>query len=514
MTEHRHGFGPFSFDPLIATLWRQDTLVPLGSRSAALLAALVEANGAVVTRADLLDRVWPGTAIEDSNLSVQVATLRKTLGTRPDGEEWISTIPRVGYRLLRDGGEHHNSMPAIAVLPFLNLSNDPEQEHVIDGIVEDLITALSRFRTFAVIARNSSFVYKDRAVDIRDIARALGVRYVLEGSARRAGQRMRVSAQLIDGASGAHIWAENLDGAFGDVLDFQDRLASRIVGSIEPQIRQAEIDRARRKRPDNLDAYDLYLRALHLTQSQRVVRVEDYDEAIRLAERAINLDENFAPVLAHAAWSHEKRLTRGGTAPPGVDDAAAAVKLAERALMADPNDAMVLLVAGTIAITIQKDFAAGFPLVQRALALNPNSLIVVTTAAYFYFYRGDFDAAVTCAMRALLLTPGAPEVVWTHVNLARSHLSAGRFEEALAWSLRAVESPTAIDFAYCLLAAAYIGLDRPIEARAALSTARSLWPALTVSSLLGPGALPSSRDLHLTRGLLAAGLPDGGPPAS
>lgn len=513
MTEQRHSFGPFSYDPQTATLWRDGALVRLGGRGAAVLAALVEADGAVVTRADLLDRVWPDTAVEDSNLTVQVATLRSTLGTRPDGEEWIATVPRVGYRLLRDVAEPRASRPAIAVLPFLNLSSDPEQEHFVDGIVEDLITALSRFHTFAVVARDSSFVYKNRAVDVRDVARALGVRYVLEGSARRAGPQMRVSAQLVDGVSGAHIWAENLDGAFEDVFDFQDRLASRIVGSVEPQIRQAEIDRARRKRPDSLDAYDLYLRALHLTQGQRIVRVEDYDEAIRLVERAIALDENFAPALAQAAWWHEKRLTRVGHAPPGVDDAAAAVDLAERALAADPNDAMVLVVAGTIAITIRHDFDAGFALVQRAVALNPNSVIILTTAAYFYFYREDFEAANACALRALLLTPGAPEVVWTHVNLARSYLSAGRFEEALTWSLRAVQSPTAVDFAHCLLAAAYIGLDRPNEARTALATARSLWPALTVSSLLGAGGLPASRDRHLTRGLLTAGLPPGELPA-
>jgi TolB-like protein len=505
----RQVFGPYAFETRSGTLWRDGSIVPLGGRGGALLAALLAADGGVVTRSDLLDQAWPGAAVEDSNLAVQVATLRKLLGTRPDGEEWIVTVPRVGYRLPRDVSDRPATRPAIAVLPFLNLSSDLEQEHFVDGIVEDLITALSRFRTFAVVARTSSFVYKHHAADVRDVARALGVRYVLEGSIRRAGRQVRVSTQLIDGTTGAHLWAENLDGTFEDVFDFQDRLTSRIVALIEPQIRQAEIDRARRKRPENLDAYDLYLRALYVGQRQRIVRVDEYDEEIRLAEASIALDGNFAPALAYAAWSHEARLTRMGVAPPGVDDAAAAIDLADRALAADPNDAMVLLVAGTITITVKHDFDAGFALVQRALALNPNSAVIVTTAAYFHFHQGDFDGAIACALRALLLVPGGPDAVWTQSGLARFYLSAGRFEDALTWSLRAVASPTAIDFAYCVLAAAYAGLERPADARAALATARSMWPALTVSSLLGAGALPTSRDRFLTQGLLTAGLPAG-----
>jgi TolB-like protein len=506
-------FGPFAFDPKTGTLWRDGAYVPLGGRASALLGALLAADTAVVTRAELLDRVWPHTAVEDSNLAVQVATLRKILGTRTDGDEWIATVPRVGYRLLRDNGRPPTGRPAIAVLPFLNLGGDPGQEHFVDGIVEDVITALSRFRTFSVVARNSSFAYKNRSVDVREVARALSVRYVLEGSVRRSGAKVRVSAQLIDGVTGTHVCAENLDGAAEDVFEFQDRLTNRIVALIEPQIMQAEIDRARRKRPENLDAYDLYLRALHVQQRPRIFRVDVYDEAIRLLEAAIELDPLFAAALAEAAWCHEKRLTRSGVAPPGVDDAAAAIELADRALEADPNDALVMLVAGTVAITVRGDIGTGLPLVRRAVALNPNSAVVVTTAAYFHFRQGDFEGAIPLFLRALQLAPAPPDLPWTQVGLARTHLSAGHFEEALTWSLRAVESPMAIDFAHFQLSAAYIGLGRVDDARTAMATARTLWPAMTVSSLLGSDGEPSARDRHLAQGLLAAGLPPGDLPS-
>ncbi|HVY20271.1 MAG TPA: winged helix-turn-helix domain-containing protein, partial [Bauldia sp.] len=328
MTEQRVAFGPFTFDTRNTTLWRGNEFVPLGARGAALLAGLLEADGGVVSRSSLLDRAWPDVVVEDGNLAVQIATLRKILGTRPDGQEWIATVPRVGYRLVRAAASHALSdaeRPSIAVLPFVSMSSDSEQDYFADGMVEDLITALSRFKPFAVVARNSSFAYKGRAVDVREVARALGVRYVLEGSVRRGERRVRVSAQLIDGESGAHLWAENLDGTIEDVLDFQDRITARVIGLIEPEIHRAELERSRRKRPENLGAYDLYLRALPLLHVLGVQRLEHYDEAIDLLDRAIALDPGFAPVLALAAWAHEKRLTRSGTPPPGVDDALSAI---------------------------------------------------------------------------------------------------------------------------------------------------------------------------------------------
>jgi len=507
MQEQRVAFGPFVFDYATATLWHGETLAPLGGRAAVLLGALLEADNGVVTKAALMERVWPGTIVEDGNLTAQIATLRKILGPRPDGQEWITTISRVGYRLVREAAEP-SGKPSIAVLPFVNLSSDPEQDYFVDGMVDDLITALSRFRTFAVVARNSSFAYKGRAVDIREAARALGVRYVLEGSVRRTERQVRVSAQLIEGTTGAHLWAEKFDGPLEDVFDFQDRITENVVSLVEPQVRQAEIERARRKRPENLDAYDLYLQALPLMhQGQSVLRLEHYSEAVELFERAVALDPTFAPALAYAAWAHEKRLTRGGVAPPGVDDTQATLALAERAVVADSNDAIVLVIAGVSLITVKNDAEGGFALIRRALGLNPNSQLVAGVAGYAHFHCGSFDESIECYLRAVQLSSGVPEEFPILGCIARSHLAMGRTEEALTWGLRSLEGYTGYDFAHCVAAASYAHLGRLEEARATVQRALSIWPTLTIATLLGSIAQPEDRDRLLIEGLRKAGMP-------
>jgi TolB-like protein len=510
MNDHRVAFGPFVFDRSSATLWEDSRLVALGGRGAALLAALLEADGGVVSRSDLMDRAWPGMAVEDGNLAVQVATLRKILGTRSDGQEWIATVPRVGYRLPHAGAANApdaHGKPAVAVLPFLNLSSDSEQEHFVDGMVEDLITALSRFRPFAVVARNSSYVYKGHAVDVREVARALGVRYVLEGSVRRSGERVRVSAQLIDGESGAHLWAENLDGTIEEMLDFQDKITARIIGLIEPEIHRAELERSRRKRPENLGAYDLYLRALPLLHVHGVQRLEHYDEAIALLDRAIALDPAFAPVLALAAWAHEKRLTRSGTPPPGVDDAAAAIALAERAMQADDGDAFVIMVAGVVLMTVKGEPDAGYALIDRAYAINPNSQVIAKVVGYAHWHRGGFDDAMACTLQALQLSPVGGQALHCMSQLARVSLSAGRIEDALTWGLRTMDCPATTDFAISVTAACYAHMGRMEKARATVQATLAIWPALTIASLLGPGGRPDTHDRLLVEGLTKAGMP-------
>ena len=207
--------------------------------------------------------------------------------------------------------------PSVAVLPFQNMSSDPEQEYFADGVVEDLITALSRFKSFAVIARNSSFVYKGRSIDVRQVAKELGVRYVLEGSVRRAGSRLRITAQLVDGATGAHLWANKFDGAVEDIFDVQDKITEGVVAVVEPQIQQAEIKRSRRERPESLAAYDLYLRGL---EKLYLDRPEDNATALEILERAIALEPGYAIALAYAAHGYEHRVGMGWP-PFGEDDA-------------------------------------------------------------------------------------------------------------------------------------------------------------------------------------------------
>lgn len=496
------GFGSFEFDCISGTLSRDGELVPLGGRGAALLQALLEAEGAVVRKDVLLERAWPGTIVEENNLAVQVGALRRLIGNRDDGLPWITTAARAGYRLVRD--VHGGGMPAIAVLPFVAMD---EVGSFADGFVEDLIGALSRFSTFAVVARTSTEAFRDKGVDAREIARTLGVRYLVEGSVRRTGNRIRLSAQLIEGESGLHLWSETLDGALEGIFDFQDRLVAAVVGMFEPQIRRAEIERARRKRPESLDAYDLYLRALPLLRSLHVFRLEDFDEAITILEQAIALDPDFAPALALCAGAHETRLTHGGVAPPGVDDAREALTLVERALLADGNDPMVLMTAGALRLVLSGDAETAFPMLERAEQLNPNSLLIANVAAYCFWHVGRIEEAIERHMRTLLLAPKALESAWVMNALAGAHMSAGRVEEALQWGLRVLQRTEGIASAHCVVAAAYAHLGRQADAEARVRHLLSIWPELTIKLMIEPKTAPKAQFQMLKQGLLKAGLP-------
>ncbi len=477
-------FGQFAFDRAKRTLWSNSALVPLGSHGAALLEALLDAEDGVVTKTELIDRAWPGRIVEDGNLAVQISGLRKTLGLHPSGQEWIITVPRVGYRFLQEGdvGAMPLVRPSIAVLPFANLGGNPADDYFADGLVEDLIIALSRFRTFAVVTRHASFVYKNRRVDTRKAAAELGVRYALEGSVRRSDRRVRVTAQLIEASSGASLWAERLEGKVEDIFDFQDQITERVIGFVEPQIRKAEIVRSRRKRAENLDAYDLYLQALPLIQSANIA---GYSVAIELLNRAIELDPAFAPVLALACWAHGKRHARGGIAPSGVDDLRSCRDFAERALAADSDDAVVLAIAGSELRCFDSESERGCALVERAFELNPNSNLVSNLAGFARASRGDWEAAIQCHQRALLLCPGAPERFWSLTGIAQACLSARRPDEALEWARKSLDAYDGLDWTYSVAAAAY-GMTGDWEnARLALKAALALHPTWTPGDVAG-----------------------------
>jgi tetratricopeptide (TPR) repeat protein len=291
------------------------------------------------------------------------------------------------------------------------------------------------------------------------------------------------------------------------MLDFQDRVTARVVGLIEPQIRKAEVERSRRKRPENLDAYDLYLNALPLLHMLGVQRLEHYDEAIELLHRAIALDPGFAPVLALAAWAHEKRLTRSGSPPPGVDDAEAAISLARRAMEADDGDAFVLMVAGVVLMTVKGECDAGYALIKRAYDINPHSQAIAKVIGYAHWYLGKFDEAVACTLRALQLSPAGGQAFRCMSQIARAHLSAGRIEDALVWGLRTLESPGAPDFARCVTAACYAHMGRMEEARATTRATLAIWPELTVDSLVGRVGRAGTHDRLLVEGLQWSGMP-------
>jgi TolB-like protein len=501
-------FGPFVFDREQMKLTREGRTIPLGGRGVALLTVLSDAKGGVVPKERLMNAAWPDTVVEEANLTVQIAALRRALTAEPDEQDWIVTVPRVGYRLVYPHAARttvDDGPPKVAVLPFENLSSDPEQSFLADGVVEEVITALSRFRTFAVVARNSTFVYKGRAVDVREVSRDLGARYVLEGSVRRSGDKVRIAAQLIDGVSGAHLWADKFEGAIGDIFDFQDEITKSVIGVIEPQIRKAEIERSRRKRPDSLDAWDLYVQALPLVYA---AIVPGYTEAIRLLDRAISLDPHYAPALALASWAHEKRKTYGGAAPAGVDDVETSFVMVERAREADPDDALAMALLGWLRILFRADFTS-LSLCVRAVEFNPNNRAVLDLAAVAQLYAGDLDEMITLSRRALHLSPGAPDNYMCITHIASAHFSAGRFEEAAQWAQRSIDIEKRYAYSHLFLAASHGHLGSIEEARSSLTTAMALRPDFTLTHMnTCPMRFPERRKLWI-EGLRLAGMPEG-----
>jgi adenylate cyclase len=488
-------FGPFRLEPIDGRLLRDGAPVALGHRAFVLLHALAEAKGQLANKIDLMERVWPGQIVEEGNLTVQIAALRNAMGTDPEGRDWIVTVPREGYRLI---GGHAASpppptdsvLPSLAVLPFQNLSADPEQEYFADGIVEDIITALSRFKSFAVIARHSSFVYKGRAVDVRQAAAELGVRYVLEGSVRRAGGKLRITAQLVDGKSGAHLWAQNFDGAVDDIFDMQDRITEGVVALVEPKIQRAEIERSRRERPGSIDAYDLYLRAL---ADVYVSRPEANARAITLLERAAALDPAFAPAAVMAAQAYLMRVVMQFD---GADesDAERAVEHARTALALTRDDPIVTAFGG-------------FVLLQIAVDENPHSSAILGSAGIGALMGGNLAEAADFLLRALRLDPNGLGTHWQLTGMAHIRMAEGRYEDALDWAMRSQAVNPGYDATHWMLIAANAYLGRMDEAKKYLGSLQKISPGISLSRIrLGQKALDPHRIDVLIEGMRLAGM--------
>ena len=395
--------------------------------------------------------------------------------------------------------------PSIAVLPFTNMSNDPEQEYFVDGMVEDIITSVSRFNQLFVIARNSSFTYKGRAVDVRQVANELGVRYVLEGGVRKAGTQLRITGQLIDAVTGGHLWADRFDGTVDDVFEFQDKITESVVAAIEPTIRKAEIERARRKPVGNLDAYDLYLRALPLLYA---FRPDENRSAFDLLNEAIELEPDYAPALANAAWCIEQRLTRNWPRI-GEDDADRAIAFARRALTAGSDDAATVVVAGFVLMMVDRDYTTGLDAMHRAVELNPGSGFVNFIAGTGLVYGGEHKGALPLLRRSMTLGPLDPSYYMNLMVAGWAELFCGHPAEALALAERSAALYPDWDSIYWAMIPAYVQLDRLPEAEVALKKYRSLAPNMTISELrrLLPLRDPAALEMTLD-GLRAAGLPE------
>ncbi|WP_331374793.1 adenylate/guanylate cyclase domain-containing protein [Sinorhizobium chiapasense] len=396
--------------------------------------------------------------------------------------------------------------PSLAVLPFENMSGDVEQEYFADGVVEDMITALSRFRSFAVIARNSSFVYKGRATDVRQVARELGVRYVLEGSIRRAATRLRITAQLVEGATGAHLWAEHYDGSTEDIFDFQDRITESVVAIVEPQIKSAEIARSRRERPESIEAYDIYLQ----TMVNFYVDTPERNQAgLTLINQAIALEPNNATYLATAVILLMQRGTLGWKLSGVEDPQALCRNYIERALSHGHGDATVTGICGNALIQHLKEYDRGFELVRNAVAFNPNNLDVVNFAGVANLHCGSLDDAVTYFLRAERLSPNGLGAHWNLTGLAHVEMVRGNYEEALVWARKSMAANAEYAPCFWMLIAANARLGRMEEARRHLANLLAISPEVTVASIrAGQAAKIPGRIEPILEGLLLAGMPD------
>jgi adenylate cyclase len=393
--------------------------------------------------------------------------------------------------------------PSIAVLPFTNMSDDPKQDYFADGIVEEIIAALSRFRSLFVIARNSTFTYKGKAVDVRQVSRELGVRYVLEGSVRKAGNRLRIIAQLNDAPTGSHIWSERYDGELADIFDLQDRVTEAIVGAIEPTITLTEIERATRKRPDNLDAYDCVMRALPAVWSQDA---ETTGEGLRLAERAIALDPGYALPKALAAWCYAQRVTYMRTSNLATDRAKA-LRLAQDAASLDSHDPLVLTVLSA-AYAIVGQFDLGLTAVERALVLDPNSAWAWLRSGWANHYTRNPDKAIEHFQRAIRLSPLDPMHFNALVGIGAAYFDKDQYDEAIRWIEKALrERPDAV-WTYRLLTAAYAHAGRLEEAKRAVVRFLEAYPGMTIAKAVEASPPSAPLNQRIAEGLRKAGLPE------
>ena len=395
--------------------------------------------------------------------------------------------------------------PAIAVLPFDNMSGDPAQEYFSDGIAEEIITALSRMRSIVVIARNSSFQYKGRSTDVKQIGRELGARYVLEGSVRKAANRLRITGQLIDAETGAHLWADRFDGEMEDVFDLQDQVTARVVGAIAPRLQEAEIERVTRKPTASLDAYDYFLRGvagLHKWSQ------EGNEEALKHFYRAIELDPDFAAAHGMAARAYVQR-NAGGWLTDGPTEIAEAIRLARRAIELGPDDAVALCTAGFALADLEGNFEDAEAFVEKALTLNPNLAWAWLYSGWIRACLGDAKSALDRIARARQLSPNDPQDFSIQSAACFAHFIAGHYEEALASGQAAIRIRPNYQLAMSMFAASAALAGQPEEARKAVERLLKLKPGLRVAEARHFQVIRRPQDIERwADGLRKAGLPD------
>ena len=495
----RYLFEDYALDTDRRELRRGTDLVPLTPQVFDLLAYLIQHREVVVSKDDLIAAVWGGRAVSDSALTTRINAARTAIGDTGDQQRLIKTLHRKGIRfvgIVREGQPPIGAAPrgvtkppkasltlpdkpSIAVLPFTNFSDDAMQDYFADGVVEDIITELSRFPELFVIARNSSFTYKGQAVDVRQVGRDLGVRYVLEGSVRKVANRVRITGQLIDAASGAHIWADRFESAFDDIFGLQDRMAESVVGAIAPRLEQAEIERASRAPTENLSAYDCFLRGMaewhEWTQAS-------HDKALTLFYGAIKLDPKFARPHALAAGCYLMRKSNGW-----IIDRAAEIAETERLAKLGSTlgraDAVALAWSGHALALVVGDIKTGIALIDQALRLNANLGVAWQRSGWVRIYAGDCDVAIEHLKRAMRLSPLDPLMHLAYSATAFGYFLRGDLEEASAWAERALHLRSDWPPALRVLAMSHALAGRKRAAEEAMTRLRLIQPGLRVSNL-------------------------------
>jgi TolB-like protein len=520
----RYQFEDFVLDPERRELARGPVPIETGPQVFDVLLHLVKNREHVVTKDNLIDVVWGGRIVSESTLTSHINAVRKALGDTGEEQRLIRTIPRKGYRfvsLVQEADAELNGSakpvkpnginlsvperPSIAVLPFVNLSGDPNQDYLVDGIVDDIISALSHKRWLFVIARNSSFTYKGRAVDVKQVGRELGVRYVLEGSLRAAASRIRITGQLVDAATGATLWSERFDSAVEDLFELQDQLTASVVGALAPNLERAEIERARQKPTDSLDAYDYYLRGMWTFRKDCRSAI---DAAQPLFYEAIQRDPEFASAYAMAAGCYSwRKLSLWLTDREG--EVAEGTRLARRAVELGQNDAVALAAGAHALAHLARDLDGSVAILDRALTLDPNLAFAWYLGGFVRIWRGQPADALDRLARAIRLNPLSADMHRMEVGTAMAHFLAGQMEDALSWAEKASGHLPDRVLPITILAAIYARAERTDKAKALVQRLHQFEQAPRISDLNEWLPFQRSQDLDVfADSLREAGLPN------
>jgi TolB-like protein len=512
-------FHSCAFDLIRGCLRVDGKEASLRPKSFEVLRHLVQNPGRLIPKDDLIKVVWPNTMVTDESLTNCISDVRRAIGDRD--QTIIKTVPRRGYIFTAavtteelpdhkaaaggDRGQGLPEQPSIAVLAFTNMSGDPNQEYFSDGITEDIITELSRFPELVVIARNSTFTYKGKAVDVRQVGRELGVRYVLEGSLRNAAGRVRVTGQLSDALRGAHIWAGRFDGALGDIFDLQDRITESVVGAIVPKLERAEIERAKCKENAKLDAYDTVLRGM---AGWHTWTRDGHNDALKWFYRATELDADFARPYGLAAGCYLMRKSNGWI----VDrpwEMRETERLARRAADLGRDDAVALCWSGHALAYVCGDIEAGLALVDHSLRLNPNLAVAWQRSGWLRIYAGECERAIEHLQRAMRLNPLDPLMHLAQSAIAYAYFYSGNYGEASAWADRALRSRPNWPAALRVSAMSNALADRMQVAEQAMVLLRRIHPDLRIANLDQEVSLRRPEDFARYVGAMRkAGLPE------